>query len=338
MDSPRKPEPSALEGPRPDMDLVRHKPKRGYTHQQILALTLGLKLGSHSLLWKPFKILACPKLTSPLEKRRSLAENERSRAYEKGHNFKVHTFQGPQWCKFCANFMWSLITQGLHCTDCGLNAHKQCAGHVPRDCQPDPRRIKRVFSCDLTTLVKAHNAERPMVVDMCIREIEQRGLKSEGLYRVSGCTEHVEHVKLVFDREGEKADISASVYADINAIAGALKLYLRELPVPVITYDLYPKFIHAAKMPDPGARLAAVRQGLLLLPAAHQETLRYLLAHLKRVTLFEKENFMNAENLGIVFGPTLMQPPSRDTLETLNDTQHQKLIVQLLIEHEDVLF
>uniref|UniRef100_A0A3B3S744 Chimerin 2 n=1 Tax=Paramormyrops kingsleyae TaxID=1676925 RepID=A0A3B3S744_9TELE len=287
MDSPRKPEPSALEGPRPDMDLVRHKPKRGYTHQQILALTLGLKLGSHSLLWKPFKILACPKLTSPLEKRRSLAENERSRAYEKGHNFKVHTFQGPQWCKFCANFMWSLITQGLHCTDCGLNAHKQCAGHVPRDCQPDPRRIKRVFSCDLTTLVKAHNAERPMVVDMCIREIEQRGLKSEGLYRVSGCTEHVEHVKLVFDR---------------------------------------------------GARLAAVRQGLLLLPAAHQETLRYLLAHLKRVTLFEKENFMNAENLGIVFGPTLMQPPSRDTLETLNDTQHQKLIVQLLIEHEDVLF
>lgn len=47
---------------------------------------------------------------------------------------------------------------------------------------------------------------------------------------------------------------------------------------------------------------------------------------------------MNAENLGIVFGPTLMQPPSQDTLETLNDTQHQKLIVQLLIEHEDVLF
>lgn len=71
------------------MDLVRHKPKRGYMHQQVLALTLGLKLGSHTLLWKPFKILACPKLTSPLEKRRSLAENERSRAYEKGHDFKV---------------------------------------------------------------------------------------------------------------------------------------------------------------------------------------------------------------------------------------------------------
>lgn len=59
--------------------------------------------------------------------------------------------------------------------DCGLNVHKQCSKLVPSDCQPDLRRIKKVFSCDLTTLVKAHNATRPMVVDMCIREIELRG-------------------------------------------------------------------------------------------------------------------------------------------------------------------
>lgn len=59
--------------------------------------------------------------------------------------------------------------------DCGLNVHKQCSKLVPSDCQPDLRRIKKVFSCDLTTLVKAHNATRPMVVDMCIQEIELRG-------------------------------------------------------------------------------------------------------------------------------------------------------------------
>uniref|UniRef100_A0A8D0CL81 Chimerin 2 n=1 Tax=Scleropages formosus TaxID=113540 RepID=A0A8D0CL81_SCLFO len=84
--------------------------------------------------------------------------------------------------------------------NCGLNVHKQCSKLVPYDCQPDLRRIKKVFSCDLTTLVKAHNTQRPMVVDMCIREIERRGLQSEGLYRVSGFTEHIEDVKLAFDR------------------------------------------------------------------------------------------------------------------------------------------
>lgn len=53
--------------------------------------------------------------------------------------------------------------------------HKQCSKVVPNDCQPDLRHVKKVYSCDLTTLVKAHNAKRPMVVDMCIQELEARG-------------------------------------------------------------------------------------------------------------------------------------------------------------------
>ncbi|XP_078027919.1 beta-chimaerin isoform X3 [Epinephelus lanceolatus] len=251
---------------------------------------------------------------------------------------KVHTFRGPHWCEYCANFMWGLIAQGVRCSDCGLNVHKQCSKLVPSDCQPDLRRIKKVFSCDLTTLVKAHNTTRPMVVDMCIREIELRGMKSEGLYRVSGFSEHIEDVKLAFDRDGEKADISASAYADINIIAGALKLYLRDLPIPVIPFDLYPRFIQAAKIPNAESRLEAIHESLLQLPPAHYETLRYLMAHLKRVTQFEKDNLMNAENLGIVYGPTLMQPPEQNALTTLNDMRQQKLVVQLMIEHEDVLF
>ncbi|XP_050747962.1 beta-chimaerin isoform X6 [Gymnogyps californianus] len=205
---------------------------------------------------------------------------------------KVHTFRGPHWCEYCANFMWGLIAQGVRCSDCGLNVHKQCSKYVPNDCQPDLKRIKRVYCCDLTTLVKAHNTQRPMVVDSCIREIEARGLKSEGLYRVSGFTEHIEDVKMAFDRE----------------------------------------------ISNPDERLEAIHEVLMLLPAAHYETLRYLMIHLKKVTLHEKENFMNAENLGIVFGPTLMRPPEDSTLATLNDMRYQKLIVQILIENEDVLF
>lgn len=46
--------------------------------------------------------------------------------------------------------------------------------------------------------------------------------------------------------DGEKADISVNTYEDINIITGALKLYFRELPIPLITYDAYPRFIEAA--------------------------------------------------------------------------------------------
>lgn len=53
---------------------------------------------------------------------------------------------------------------------------------------------------------------------------------------------------MCFFADGEKADISANAYEDINIITGALKLYFRELPIPLITYDAYPRFIEAASM------------------------------------------------------------------------------------------
>jgi hypothetical protein len=57
-----------------------------------------------------------------------------------------------------------------------------------------------------------------------------------------------------------------------------------------------------------------------------------------RVTLHEKENLMSAENLGIVFGPTLMRSPELDAMAALNDIRYQRLVVELLIKNEDILF
>lgn len=54
---------------------------------------------------------------------------------------------------------------------------------------------------DLTTLNKAHgNTRIPFLVDMCVKEIERRGLNSEGIYRVSGLRDDVEALRLAFDR------------------------------------------------------------------------------------------------------------------------------------------
>ena len=59
--------------------------------------------------------------------------------------------------------------------DCGFNAHKKCSEKVPNDCMPDMKYVKRMFGVDLTTLVKAQNTLIPIVVNMCIQEIEARG-------------------------------------------------------------------------------------------------------------------------------------------------------------------
>lgn len=57
-----------------------------------------------------------------------------------------------------------------------------------------------------------------------------------------------------------------------------------------------------------------------------------------RVTQCEKENLMSSENLGIVFGPTLMRAPDLDAMTALNDIRYQRLVVETLITNEDVLF
>uniref|UniRef100_A0A673ARQ0 Beta-chimaerin n=1 Tax=Sphaeramia orbicularis TaxID=375764 RepID=A0A673ARQ0_9TELE len=332
------------------------KAKREANQEDILAAALGMRMGPQkppATFWQPLKLFAYSQLTS-LVRRATLKESDRTSKSEKVHNFKVHTFRGPHWCEHCASFMWGLMAQGVKCAasyilkqkislkieqiNCGLNVHKQCSNLVPNDCKPDLRHIRRVYSCDLTTLVKAYNTARPMVVDMCIREIESRGLKSEGLYRISGFSDSVEEVKTAFDKDGEKTDISVNAYEDINIITGALKMYLRELPVPVISYDAYPRFIEAAKLTDPEKKLEAFREALALLPQSHSETLKYLMAHLKRVTQNENFNLMNAENLAIVFGPTLMRAPNLDAITALNDIRYQRQVVEVLIKNQDVLF
>ena len=44
----------------------------------------------------------------------------------------------------------------------------------------------------------------------------------------------------------EAIDLSAAQWEDINVVTGALKLFLRELPDPVIPNSLYQKFIDAS--------------------------------------------------------------------------------------------
>lgn len=60
--------------------------------------------------------------------------------------------------------------------------------------------------------------------------------------------------------------------------------------------------------------------------------------HIFRVTQNEKFNLMNVENLGIIFGPTLMRAPNLDAITALNDIRYQRQVVEVLIKNEDILF
>lgn len=166
--------------------------------------------------------------------------------YKKNHNFKVHNFKGLNWCDLCANFLWGFTAQGVRCDDCGFVAHEKCSVKIPPKCMPDLKKIRGVFGIDLTTLVIAYKQEIPFVVEKCVKEIEERGLKQEGIYRVSGFADEIEQVKETLDKEGTAADMSEKSVSNINVVASILKMYLRLLPIPLITFQAYPALIEAS--------------------------------------------------------------------------------------------
>ncbi|XP_038059095.1 beta-chimaerin-like isoform X2 [Patiria miniata] len=265
-----------------------------------------------------------------------------SASYEKAHNFKMHTFKGLNWCEYCGNFMWGLIAQGVRCTDCGLSTHKQCSKRVPLDCTPDRRLIKRVYGVDLTTLVKAHGTTRSIVIDKCIEELETRGLDIEGLYRVPGMQDDMDLCRQRFDKDGANAKISAKDFPDINVISGALKMYLRQLPIPLVPFEMYDRFMMAAKIQDPTERLEATHNAmneLYNIKPAHYHTLKHLINHLNRVVQQKNVNKMSAENVGIVFGPTLLREANDQTImDNLYLLQYQKKVVEIMVENPDIIF
>jgi chimaerin len=99
------------------------------------------------------------------------------------------------------SIFWSPINKIVFPIDCGFRAHHKCSERVPDDCCPDLSTLRGIFGTDLTTLTKATKSRLPFVVKMCVEEIERRGLaNAEGLYRVSGFSDHVENLKMAFDK------------------------------------------------------------------------------------------------------------------------------------------
>ncbi|GFO07892.1 beta-chimaerin [Plakobranchus ocellatus] len=136
--------------------------------------------------------------------------------YEKPHIFKVQNFMG-HWCDFCANFMWGLIAQGVKCQDCGFQAHKRCSEKVPNHCMPDMKYVKRIYGCDLTTVVKAQKSLIPIVVEKCVKEIELRGrvlCASTTFHFTAGTVSHADAEPDASDVAEGPGVLATTVYTD----------------------------------------------------------------------------------------------------------------------------
>ncbi|XP_048371083.1 breakpoint cluster region protein isoform X2 [Sphaerodactylus townsendi] len=182
------------------------------------------------------------------------------------------------------------------------------------------RKQTGVFGVKIAVVTKRERSKVPYIVRQCVEEIERRGMEEVGIYRVSGVATDIQALKAAFDVNNKDVSVMMNEM-DVNAIAGTLKLYFRELPEPLFTDELYPNFAEGIALSDPIAKESCMLNLLLSLPEPNLVTFLFLLDHLKRVAEKESINKMSLHNLATVFGPTLLRPSEKDSKIPANPTQ-----------------
>ncbi|KAK2764282.1 Rho-type gtpase-activating protein [Arachnomyces sp. PD_36] len=198
-----------------------------------------------------------------------------------------------------------------------------------------PDNPAALFGTDLEQRLQYEKCVIPGIVTRCIEEVELRGMDMEGIYRKSGGSSQVQQIREGFEANPSDYDIS-DPDLDIHAVTSALKQYLRKLPMPLITFDVYDKLLECNGITPVSARITTMQCGLQGLPRVHRDLLEFLVFHLKRVVEREKENLMTSMNVAVVFAPTIMRPES--LAREMTDVQKKNEAMQFLVDHCQEIF
>ncbi|XP_045293930.1 rho GTPase-activating protein 22 isoform X5 [Leopardus geoffroyi] len=177
----------------------------------------------------------------------------------------------------------------------------------------------------------------PLLVEQCVDFIRERGLTEEGLFRMPGQANLVRDLQDSFDC-GEKPLFDSTT--DVHTVASLLKLYLRELPEPVVPFARYEDFLSCAQLltKDEGEGTLELAKQVSSLPLANYNLLRYICKFLDEVQSHSNVNKMSVQNLATVFGPNILRPQLEDPVTIMEGTSLVQHLMTVLIRKHSQLF
>ncbi|XP_041434479.1 rho GTPase-activating protein 44 isoform X9 [Xenopus laevis] len=174
-------------------------------------------------------------------------------------------------------------------------------------------------------------------IEACVTMLLECGMQEEGLFRVAPSASKLKKLKAALDC----CVVDVAEYsADPHAIAGALKSYLRELPEPLMTFELYEEWIQASNVQEQDKRLQALCNACEKLPKANYNNLKYVIKFLAKLTEYQDANKMTPSNMAIVLGPNLLWPQAEGNITEMMTTVSLQIvgIIEPLIQHADWFF
>ncbi|XP_071062767.1 rho GTPase-activating protein 44-like isoform X3 [Pseudochaenichthys georgianus] len=174
-------------------------------------------------------------------------------------------------------------------------------------------------------------------IEACVTMLLECGMPEEGLFRIAPSASKLKKLKASLDC----GVLDVEEYsADPHAIAGALKSYLRELPEPLMTYELYNDWIQASNIQDQDKRLQALLNACEKLPPANNNNFKYLIKFLSKLTEYQDLNKMTPGNIAIVLGPNLLWMHNEGNITEMMTTVSLQIvgIIEPIIQHADWFF
>ncbi|NXS50141.1 RHG22 protein, partial [Balaeniceps rex] len=177
----------------------------------------------------------------------------------------------------------------------------------------------------------------PLLVEQCVDFIRERGLTEEGLFRMPGQANLVKDLQDSFDC-GEKPLFDSNT--DVHTVASLLKLYLRELPEPVIPFAKYEDFLSCGQLlsKDEGEGTQELVKQVKNLPQANYNLLKYICKFLDEVQAHSSINKMSVQNLATVFGPNILRPKMEDPVTMMEGTSLVQQLMTVLISEQGRIF
>ncbi|XP_026132591.1 rho GTPase-activating protein 17-like isoform X1 [Carassius auratus] len=203
--------------------------------------------------------------------------------------------------------------------------------------QQDSWTEKPAFGTALDEHLKRSSREIALPIEACIMMLLETGMKEEGLFRIAAGASKLKKLKAALDCSTSQLE---EFYSDPHAVAGALKSYLRELPEPLMTYQLYDEWIQASNVPDPDKRLQALWVTCDQLPKNNKANFRYLVKFLAKLAQESDVNKMTPSNIAIVLGPNLLWAKTEGSLAEMAaaTSVHVVTIIEPIIQHADWFF
>uniref|UniRef100_M3YT62 Rho GTPase-activating protein 18 n=1 Tax=Mustela putorius furo TaxID=9669 RepID=M3YT62_MUSPF len=166
-----------------------------------------------------------------------------------------------------------------------------------------------LFCIPLTVLLeqdqrKVPGTRIPLIFQKLISRIEEGGLETEGLLRIPGAAGRIKNLCQELEAKFYEGTFNWESVKQHDA-ASLLKLFIRELPQPLLSVEYLKAFQAVQNLPTRKQQLQALNLLVILLPDANRDTLKALLEFLQRVIDNREKNKMTTMNVAMVMAPNL---------------------------------